>query len=276
VRLVSQAQAVEHGLEAVEGSLRHPGAFVLRLWGGRRKGSGSYYTPQEITAFLVKEALEPLVEPIIRGCGERDTRGRPNRRPEEILELRVCDPAMGSGAFLIQACRYLAEAYGRARIAGGEDEDRRISAEEFARYKRRVAERCLYGVDLNPLAVELAKVSLWLETLAADRPLTFLDAHLRCGNSLIGAPLRDAEGRFTVERLSTVPDAALQEVSKEASAEKKAVARERARRNREEIERLQPQKNGQMTFGAEWGVLSLRETSRARRHTDPPAGPGEQ
>lgn len=267
VRLVGRAQAEEQGLAVVEGSLRRPGDFVLRLWGGRRKGSGSYYTPQEITSFLVKEALEPLVEPIIRGCGERDGRGRPRRRPEEILELKVCDPAMGSGAFLIQACRYLAEAYGRARIAAGEDEDRRISAEEFARYKRRVAERCLYGVDLNPLAVELAKVSLWLETLAAGRPLTFLDAHLRYGNSLIGAPLRDDQGRFTVERLSTIPDAALQEASKEATAGQKAAARERIRRNREEIRRLQPQRKGQMSFGADWGVLALREIEAALADT---------
>ena len=65
------------------------------MWGGRRKGTGSYYTPQEITSFLVKEALEPLVEPIIEGCGERNRRGRPIRSPGEILELKVCDPAMG-------------------------------------------------------------------------------------------------------------------------------------------------------------------------------------
>ena len=89
--------------------------------------------------------------------------------------------------------RYLGEAYGRAIIAEEQRENTRIGTPELAKYKRRVAEKCLYGVDLNPLAVELAKVSLWLETSAQDRPLTFLDAHLRCGNALIGAPLRNPE-----------------------------------------------------------------------------------
>src|SRR5581483_1327474 len=114
---------------------------------------------------------------------QRDETGQPLRRADEILKIKVCDPAMGSGAFLVQACRYLGEAYGRAIVAEEQREVTRISSDELAKYKRRVAEKCLYGVDLNPLAVELAKVSLWLETLAQDRPLTFLDAHLRCGNA---------------------------------------------------------------------------------------------
>ncbi len=226
-RLVTRSQAAAHDLPLAPGAdgepfVRQRGAFLLRLWGGRRKGSGSYYTLQELTAFLVRAALAPLVEPIIAGCAARDERGRPLRSPEEILALRLCDTAMGSGVFLVQTCRYLAEAYGRARIAAGEDEDGRLSAEEFARYKRRVAERCLYGVDLNPLAVELAKVSLWLETLAVDRPLTFLDAHLRCGNSLVGAPLRDEHGRSNAARLVVLPDAAFKTTSKEATPAQKA------------------------------------------------------
>ncbi len=245
-RLLARAHAEEHGLAIIEGSARKPGSFVLRVWGGRRKGSGSYYTPQEITAFLVKEALEPLVEPIVQGCAERDGRDRPHRSPDEILELKVCDPAMGSAAFLVQACRYLAEAYGRARIAAGIDDDGRISQEELARYKRRVAEKCLYGVDLNPMAVELAKVSLWLETLSGDRPLTFLDAHLRCGNALIGAPLRDGAGALSIAGILSIPDAALEEVSKEATKAQKAAARERIKRNREQIKSLARQRAGQL------------------------------
>ncbi len=247
-RLLTRAQAEDQGLAIIEGSVRTPGSFVLRVWGGRRKGSGSYYTPQEITAFLVKEALEPLVEPIVQGCAERDVHGQPCRLPSEILELKVCDPAMGSAAFLVQACRYLAEAYGRARIAAGLDDDGRISQEELASYKRRVAEKCLYGVDLNPMAVELAKVSLWLETLSGDRPLTFLDAHLRCGNALIGAPLRDAAGVLSIQGILSIPDAALEEVSKEATKAQKAVARERIKRNREQIKNLQRQRGGQMNL----------------------------
>lgn len=265
-RLLTRAQAEEHGLPIVEGSERRPGSFVLRVWGGRRKGSGSYYTPQEITAFLVKEALEPLVEPIVQGCAERDGRGRPRRSPEEILELKVCDPAMGSAAFLVQACRYLAEAYGRAQIAAGNDEDGRISQEELARYKRRVAEKCLYGVDLNPMAVELAKVSLWLETLSGDRPLTFLDAHLRCGNALIGAPLRDESGALSVDRLLSIPDAALEEVSKEATKAQKAAARERIKRNREQIKSLQKQRAGNLTLEG-FDVLSVADLEQALADT---------
>lgn len=247
-RLLTRAQAEDQGLAIIEGSVRTSGSFVLRVWGGRRKGSGSYYTPQEITAFLVKEALEPLVEPIVQGCAERDVHGQPCRLPSEILELKVCDPAMGSAAFLVQACRYLAEAYGRARIAAGLDDDGRISQEELASYKRRVAEKCLYGVDLNPMAVELAKVSLWLETLSGDRPLTFLDAHLRCGNALIGAPLRDAAGALSIQGILSIPDAALEEVSKEATKAQKAAARERIKRNREQIKNLQRQRGGQMNL----------------------------
>lgn len=271
-RLVSLAQAEAYGLELVAGpdgeaQRLRPGAFVLRLWGGRRKGSGSYYTMQEITAFLVRQALEPLIEPIVQGCGQRDAKGRPLRDPDEILAIKCCDPAMGSGAFLIQACRYLAEAYGRARIAAGLDEDSRMDPAEFARYKRRVAETCLYGVDINPLAVELAKVSLWLETLAVDRPLTFLDAHLACGNSLVGAPLRNEAGEISVAALTTIPDAALQEVSKEATAGQKAAARARVKRNQQERKRLQPQRAGQLPLGADWGVLALRQVEDALTDT---------
>lgn len=270
-RLVTQAQADENNLPYDPDSRKRPGQFILRLWGGRRKGSGSYYTPQEITSFLVKEALEPLVAPILAGCGERDAKGRPTRQPDDILALKVCDPAMGSGAFLIQACRYLAEAYGQARIAAGLDDDGRIAQSEFADYKRLVAERCLYGVDLNPMAVELAKVSLWLETLARGKPLDFLDAHLRCGNALIGAPLRDKQGKFTTRQLLTVPDAALKLVSKEATAAEKAAARERVKLNKEEAQRVRQQQarsktaGGQLPLGVglDWGQYSLQAIEAA-------------
>jgi hypothetical protein len=105
----------------------------------------------------------------------------------------VIDPAMGSGAFLVAAVHFLAEAYGQARIAEGLDADHLIDDEERAAYRRVVVERCIYGVDKNPMAVELAKVSLWLATASADRPLSFLDAKLRCGDSLVGAFLDDLD-----------------------------------------------------------------------------------
>jgi len=159
------------------------GRFFLFEASGQRKGSGSYYTPRAIAAFLAREALEPLVA---------------GRSSEEILELRVIDPSMGSGAFLVPAVHFLAEAYGQARIAEGLDADALIDDEERAAYRRIVVERCIYGVDKNPMAVELAKVSLWLATASADRPLSFLDAKLRCGDSLVGAFLDD------LDRLPTV------------------------------------------------------------------------
>ncbi len=146
---------------------------------GERKGSGSYYTPRALAHFVVVETLRPLVE---------------NATPEQILNLRVCDPAMGSGAFLVPAVHQLTEAYGEALARAGEDIDHKLDDAERAAYRRLIVERCIYGVDLNPMAVDLAKVSLWLATAASGKPLSFLDAHLRCGNSVIGASIATWEG----------------------------------------------------------------------------------
>ncbi|HEX2453329.1 MAG TPA: DNA methyltransferase, partial [Vicinamibacterales bacterium] len=114
-----------------------------------------------------------------------------NAKPDSILSLRVLDPAMGSGAFLVAACRYLAGAYEIAVVRESGLSPSDISEADRAGFRRCVAQRCLYGVDINPMAVQLARLSLWLATLAADRPLTFLDHHLRTGNSLVGATFAD-------------------------------------------------------------------------------------
>ena len=134
-----------------------------------------------------EKSAEPIVRTTLRPVLGRLRGGRSKPpRPERILDLKVCDPAMGSGAFLVQTCRQLADALvesWRAHDAVPEippDEDEVI----FAR--RLVAQRCLYGVDRNPVAVDLAKLSLWLATLAKDHPLTFLDHALRHGDSLVG------------------------------------------------------------------------------------------
>jgi hypothetical protein len=127
----------------------------------------------------VVETLRPLVE---------------NATPEQILNLRICDPAMGSGAFLVPAVHQLTEAYGEALARAGEDIDHKLDDTERAAYRRLIVERCIYGVDLNPMAVDLAKVSLWLAAAAAGKPLSFLDAHLRGGNSVIGASIATWEG----------------------------------------------------------------------------------
>jgi hypothetical protein len=142
----------------------------------QRKATGTFYTPRSITEFLVRSALEPLVA---------------SATAERILNLRVLDPSMGSGAFLVAACHHLARAYESALLREGACHPGDIGEAERAGFRRTIAEHCLYGVDANPMAVQLARVSLWLTTLAGDRPLTFLDHTLRTGDSLVGASLDD-------------------------------------------------------------------------------------
>ena len=151
-------------------------AFKLSRTSIERKATGSFYTPRSITEFLVRRTLSPLVE---------------GRTADQILELRVLDPAMGSGAFLVAACQFLADHCEKALIEEGRWSHGDVRPSDRAALKRQVAERCLYGVDLNPTAVQLARLSMWLTTLAADRPLTFLDHHLAAGNSLLGASITD-------------------------------------------------------------------------------------
>ena len=147
-------------------------AVRLECGSGIRKATGTFYTPQPIADYLVRRTLAPLVG---------------DAAPEQILELRVVDPAMGSGAFLVAACRYLAAAYESALIRSGGCHAGDLGPSERAAIRRAIAERCLYGVDLNPMAVQLGRLSLWLATLAADRPLSFLDHRLQVGDSLLGA-----------------------------------------------------------------------------------------
>jgi hypothetical protein len=140
-----------------------------------RRRSGSHYTPRSLTEPIVRTTLEP----ILRQLGDKP-------RPEQILELKVCDPAMGSGAFLVEACRYLAEALVESWSVHAELPIIPPDQEPVLHARRLIAQRCLYGVDKNPFAVDLAKLSLWLATLAKDHPFTFLDHSLRCGDSLVG------------------------------------------------------------------------------------------
>jgi hypothetical protein len=146
--------------------------IVLRRGGDKRKSTGSFYTPQTLTDFVVRRTLHPLVD---------------GASAERILQLRIVDPSMGSAAFLVSACRYLARAYERALIRDSSAVEADIDESDRAMFRRVIAQRCLFGVDLNPTAVQLARLSLWLATLSANKPLTFLDHHLLCGNSLIGA-----------------------------------------------------------------------------------------
>ena len=169
--------------------------------GPDRRSTGTHYTPKPLTVMMVKEALEPVV---YRGPAEGLPRAEWKlKSPAEILDLKVCDPAMGSGAFLVQACRYLgdrlvdaweqAESEGKAIDSDGNVTDfppnepmSKVQEDRLVEARRLVAEKCLYGVDINPLAVELAKLSLWLVTISKGRPFGFLDHNLKSGDSLLG------------------------------------------------------------------------------------------
>ena len=182
------------------------GAMVLQPSEERRR-SGSHYTPRELTEPIVRTTLEPVepmepepppgpvggesAEPVVRTTLRpvlgrlRGGRDKPPR-PERILDLKICDPAMGSGAFLVEACRQLADALVESWRAHDTVPEIPPDEDEVIFARRLVAQRCLYGVDRNPVAVDLAKLSLWLATLAKDHPLTFLDHALRHGDSLVG------------------------------------------------------------------------------------------
>jgi hypothetical protein len=158
------------------------GAMVLQPSEERRR-SGSHYTPRELTEPIVRTTLEP----IFLRLSEAD--GKPPR-PEAILDLKVCDPAMGSGAFLVETCRHLGDALVEAWRAHGLRPEIPPDEDEVVFARRLIAQRCLYGVDRNPVAVDLSKMSLWLVTLARDHALTFVDHALRHGDSLVGLSRR--------------------------------------------------------------------------------------
>lgn len=184
-----------------EGLLEHhfarsaEGRLVLLNDKAERKATGTYYTPGYIVNYIVEHTLSPLVAEIEARDPVKSALAasrKDNSFAQEILKLNICDPAMGSGHFLVEATIWLAEniVYHPTTQLGAQvkgDETREEA--ELAHWRRRAVEACIYGVDLNPLAVELAKLSLWLTTIASDQPLNFLDHHLRCGNSLIGARL---------------------------------------------------------------------------------------
>ena len=183
----------------------HKGRLVLEPTGERRR-SGSHYTPRSFTEPIVRKTLEP----ILKRFGEQPT-------PAQILELKICDIAVGSAAFLVETCRQLADVLVRAwRVHGGRPALPPDETEELLAM-RTIAQRCLYGVDRNPMAVDLAKLSLWLATLAKDHPFTFLDHAIRCGDSLVGLTRRQIE-TFTWKTGFTTGQLWEQEVRKRTAA----------------------------------------------------------
>ncbi|WP_432277079.1 Eco57I restriction-modification methylase domain-containing protein, partial [Halobacterium salinarum] len=175
------------------------GEVHLSTGSGERKATGSYYTPEYVVEYIVEETLEPLVDDIradLAGRSARgDDRGFAAEFAERIFDLKILDPAMGSGHFLTSAVDYLAREIIDAQEKQADQQGiETIDQNHDINWARRqVAQRCIYGVDLNPLAVELSKVSLWLRTLAAEQPLAFLDHHLKTGNSLVGSDIEEIE-----------------------------------------------------------------------------------
>lgn len=180
-RIAYQDLAIQHLGNIYEGLLEYkptvqssPEKIVLTKDKTKKKASGSYYTSDAIVRLMVEDTLGPLCE---------------RKTFEEILRLKVLDPAMGSGHFLVGVIDHLA-----LELATHPDAPAMTTGDtdtEIAYWRRRVVENCIYGVDINPMTVELAKVALWLHTVAKGEPLSFLDHHIRCGNSLIGADIAD-------------------------------------------------------------------------------------
>ena len=177
--------------------------------GHARKTTGSYYTPDELVQRLLASALDPVVR--------RTIDAHPERPADALLDLAVVDPACGSGHFLLAAARRLADHVARLRAGGTPTPD------DYQRALREVVRRCIHGVDANPLAVEICKVGLWMESIEPGLPLTFLESHVRRGNSLVGAS-RALMGE-------QVPDAAWAVLE----GDDRKVARALKRRNRDEI-----------------------------------------
>ena len=205
-------------------SMIQKGDLFLSAGGVVRKGTGSYYTPDEIVKFLVRKGLQPIFDAREQSLREHMAQVRTTPKGDssvadsivsDLLDIRVLDPAMGSGHFLVSSVDMITgwiierlNEYPDAPLAAMIEEDRRkvilyqqsrgvdIDAAlltDTVILKRLVMKRCVYGVDINPLAVELAKLSLWLDSFTIGTPLTFLDHHIKCGDSLLGLRLDDVQ-----------------------------------------------------------------------------------
>lgn len=173
LELVPRHSAVDRTFELVE------------IAGNSRKTTGSYYTPSSLIECLLDTTLDPVIDDAVKR-GEQAASAACQADPtdsivSELLSLTVCDPACGSGHFLVAAARRIAK-----RVAAVRERNPEPVTEAVREALHEVIAHCVYGVDLNPMAVELAKVSLWLEALVPGKPLDFLDAHIKCGNALLG------------------------------------------------------------------------------------------
>ncbi|MGW9556929.1 Eco57I restriction-modification methylase domain-containing protein [Nocardiopsis sp. NPDC055551] len=209
LELVPKHSAAERTFELVE------------LAGNDRKTTGSYYTPSSLIETLLNSSLDPVIDDAVkRGSVAATAAGRPDESEAivaELLKLNVCDPACGSGHFLVAAARRIAK-----KVAAVREGNPEPTVDVVRSAMHEVVAHCIYGVDLNPMAVELAKVSLWLEALEPGKPLNFLDAHVKHGNALIGATPKLLRGG--------IPD----EAFKPIEGDDKKYARFLAKTNKEE------------------------------------------
>ena len=173
--------AALQAIQARDTEVARPLQLVLQP-GAERRRTSSHYTPRSLSEPIVRRTLEPLIGAMTQVDGAPPS--------DRLLDLKICDPAMGSGAFLVAACRFLADQVVAAWTREGRLPALASATEDVVTQARRlVAQRCLYGVDKNPFAVSLAKLSLWLVTLAKEEPFTFVDHALRHGDSLVGLSL---------------------------------------------------------------------------------------
>jgi hypothetical protein len=178
------------------------GAIVLQPSDERRK-SGSHYTPRQLTEPIVRKTLEPILRRLVNQTPETAPGTSSDIRhsalaalvptPQQILDLKICDLAVGSAAFLVETCRQLADVLVASWHAHKALPFIPADEDEVLHARRLIAQRCLYGVDRNPMAVDLGKLSLWLATLARDHPFTFLDHSIRCGDALVGLTRKQIE-----------------------------------------------------------------------------------
>lgn len=199
------------------------------VFGSERKTTGSYYTPPQLVGQLIKTALEPVIEEKLRSTKEKLRNAESNYElAKALLDLKIVDPACGSGHFLLAAARRVGKEL--AKIRTGEAEP---GSEPLKLAIRDVIQNCIYGVDLNPLAVDLCKVALWIEGFSRGFPLNFLDHRIKCGNSLVG-----------VMDLSCLDEGIPDEAFKPVTGDDKKLSTQLKKRNKNERE-----KAGQLSIG---------------------------
>jgi len=237
---VEELGSVYESLLDFEPSMTEAGgtkSFELVAEGNERRSTGSYYTPPELVAPLIQHALEPVLAERLSDAATKEA------KEATILSIKVCDLACGSGHFLLAAARRLGKELAAVRTEADEP-----SPEAVREAIRDVMTHCIYGVDKNPLAVELCRVALWLESHAAGKPLTFLDHRIRCGDSLVG-----------VLDLGVLEHGIPDEAFKPVEGDDRTIARELRRANAREREAP--------LFQAPYAA-QLRELSDAMRSLD--------